>query len=276
MRAARTSQGRARAARGRDRRRVGGLRRLRPGAGRRGRVARARAASGDRAVRQQRRHPCPRELPRRRPGAHRARAGRQLPRRHLVPARVRAGASRCSRRARREPRLRRGNRRVRSRRRVRGVEARAAGVLAIVGRAPPAAGDPGAHRAAGLRRDRGLSAALEAPQPAAASRRHRGRRRGEGRRGGDREEQERGNRAVVSRTASRASARRSCPGSSRGWWRAARASTATEARRPAYERRTSRSRPRAATQAQVRGCGFARPRRSRRAPGAARDRPFRA
>ena len=78
------------------------------------------------------------------------------------------GLSRRSRRARREPRLRRGNRRLRSRGRVRGLEARAAGVLALVGRAPAAGGHPGAHGDAGLRRDRGLSAALEAPQPAAA------------------------------------------------------------------------------------------------------------
>ena len=100
------------------------------------------------------------ELSRHRSRARRTRDGRELPRRHLVPAGVRPGAARG--RASRtcgEPRLGRGDGRVRSGRRVRGVEARAARVLALDCRAASSERDPGAHDPAGLRGDRGLSPA---------------------------------------------------------------------------------------------------------------------
>ena len=82
-----------------------------------------RAASGDRAPRQQRGHPGTGQLPRHRSGADRARDGGQLPRRRVVPAGIRAGvASRGGdrRSARRERRLRLRHCHVRARRRVLG------------------------------------------------------------------------------------------------------------------------------------------------------------
>ena len=72
---------RLRALAARGRRRVRGLRRLGSRSRRRRRGARARAASGDQAAREQRRHPGARDVPRRRPGADRAGRAHELPRR---------------------------------------------------------------------------------------------------------------------------------------------------------------------------------------------------
>ena len=142
-------------------RRARGVRRLRSRRGRSDGRPRARAPPAHRPARQQRRGRRALQLPRSRAGDDRAGDARQLPRHRVVDARVPAGPRRGI--ARRQPRLGRGHRR---RRPVLGVEARTARVLALDRRRACAAGNHGAHRQPGLRRDGGLPAARALPRRA--------------------------------------------------------------------------------------------------------------
>ena len=160
VRARRARRGAAARARRGDRRRGRGLRRRRPGSGRRARGTGHRAAPADQAARQQRGHPGAGGLRhrRRRSGSRTSIRVNYLGGvwclRAFLPALEAAAPV-----GRRQRRLRRRHGRDPAVGAVRGLEARAARLLAGDRGAAPRARHPRPHGPARLRRDRGLPAA---------------------------------------------------------------------------------------------------------------------